>query len=57
LKQAPKAWYGKIAKFLTQNGYSVTLADSNLFVKSNEGKMAIVLVYMDDLIITGDDEA
>ncbi|KAE8669333.1 hypothetical protein F3Y22_tig00112249pilonHSYRG00290 [Hibiscus syriacus] len=57
LKQAPRAWYGKIAEFLTKNGYSVTPADSSLFVKDNEGKLAIVLVYVDDLIITGDDEA
>ncbi|KAM1753554.1 hypothetical protein ACFX12_006125 [Malus domestica] len=56
LKQAPRAWYGKIAEFLTQSGYSVTPADSRLFVKANEGKLAIVLVYVDDLIITGDDE-
>ncbi|KAM1907090.1 hypothetical protein ACFX14_026784 [Malus domestica] len=57
LKQAPRAWYGKIAEFLTQSGYSVTPADSSLFVKANEGKLAIVLMYVDDLIITGDDEA
>ncbi|KAE8708930.1 hypothetical protein F3Y22_tig00110332pilonHSYRG00561 [Hibiscus syriacus] len=57
LKQAPRAWYGKIAEFLTKSGYSVTPADSSLFVKDNEGKLAIVLVYVDDLIITGDDEA
>ncbi|KAE8672542.1 tir-nbs resistance protein [Hibiscus syriacus] len=36
LKQAPRAWYGKIAEFLTKNGYSVTPADSSLFVKANE---------------------
>ncbi|KAE8694951.1 hypothetical protein F3Y22_tig00110761pilonHSYRG00036 [Hibiscus syriacus] len=36
LKQAPRAWYGKIAEFLTKSGYSVTPADSSLFVKVNE---------------------
>ncbi|KAE8684131.1 PLAC8 family protein [Hibiscus syriacus] len=56
LKQAPRAWHGKIVEFLTKSGYSVTPADSSLFVKANEGKLAIVLVYVDDLIITGDDE-
>nr|GEV45153.1 uncharacterized mitochondrial protein AtMg00810-like [Tanacetum cinerariifolium] len=56
LKQAPRAWYGKIAEFLTFSGYSVTSADSSLFVKAIEGKLAVVLVYVDDLIITADCE-
>ena len=56
LKQAPRAWYGKIAEFLTHSGYLVTSADSSLFVKAKEKKLAIVLVYVDDLIITGDCE-
>lgn len=56
LKQAPRAWYGEIAEFLTRSGYSVAHADSSLFIKEKEGKLAIVLVYVDDLIITGDDE-
>ena len=56
MKQAPRAWYGKIAEFLTHSGYSVTPADSSLFVKANGGKLAIVLIYVDDLIITGDYE-
>ncbi|KAH9779126.1 hypothetical protein KPL71_007607 [Citrus sinensis] len=55
LKQAPRAWYGKIAEFLTQSGYSVTSADSSLFAKANGERIAIVLVYVDDLIIIGDD--
>lgn len=53
LKQSPRAWYGKIAEFLTHNGYLVTSADSSLFIKAKGGKLAIVLVYVDDLIITG----
>ena len=36
--------------------YSVAHIDSNLFVKGNEGKLATILVYMDDLILTSDDE-
>ncbi|KAL0325093.1 UNVERIFIED_CONTAM: Retrovirus-related Pol polyprotein from transposon RE2 [Sesamum radiatum] len=56
LKQAPRAWYGKIAEFLTHSGYLMTSADSSLFIKAKERKLAIVLVYADDLIITGDYE-
>lgn len=51
LKQAMRAWYGKVAEFLVHSGYSVTHADSSLFVKAIEGKLAIGLVYVDDLII------
>ncbi|KAL0378501.1 UNVERIFIED_CONTAM: Retrovirus-related Pol polyprotein from transposon RE1 [Sesamum radiatum] len=56
LKQAPRAWYGKIAKFLTHSGYLMTSADSSLFIKAKERKLAVVLVYVDDLIITCDCE-
>lgn len=31
-------------------------ADSKLFIKASEGKLAIVLVYMGDLIFTGGNE-
>nr|XP_017221153.1 PREDICTED: uncharacterized mitochondrial protein AtMg00810-like [Daucus carota subsp. sativus] len=55
LKQAPRAWYGKIAEFLSLCGYVMAQSDSSLFVKIREGKLAVVLVYVDDLIITGDD--
>lgn len=55
LKQAPRAWYGKIAEFLVQCGYNVAPADSSLFVKKQNKKLAIVLVHVDDLIITSDD--
>ena len=54
LKQAPRAWYGKIGDFLVHSGFKVTPSDCNLFVKTKDGRLAIVLVYVDDLIITGD---
>lgn len=56
LKQAPRAWYGKIAEFLVQSGYHVAPANSSLFVKVQGGKLSVVLVYVDDLIITGDEK-
>ncbi|KAL8132395.1 hypothetical protein AgCh_008044 [Apium graveolens] len=56
LRQSPRAWYGKIAEFLLYSGYSVTISDPSLFVKSTNGKPVVVLVYVDDLVLTGDDE-
>ncbi|GAA0148009.1 hypothetical protein LIER_42978 [Lithospermum erythrorhizon] len=56
LKQASRAWYGKIVEFLVESGYHVGPADSSLFVKVQGGKLSVVLVYVDDLFITGDDK-
>lgn len=55
-KASARAWYDKIVEFLTHSDYLVAYVDSSLFVKVNEVKLAIVLVYVDDLIFTGDDE-
>jgi Reverse transcriptase (RNA-dependent DNA polymerase) len=54
LKQALRAWYKKIAEFLARSGYKVATSDSSLFIKDIGGKLAIVLVYVDDLILTSD---
>ena len=54
LKQNPQAWFGKIGEFLVQSGFKVAPSDSSLFVKEKESRLVIVLVYVDDLIITGD---
>ena len=35
----------------------MTSTDSSLFVRARDGKLAIILVYVDDLIIIGDNEA
>ena len=57
LKQAPRACFGKIDEFSIQSGFFIAPANSNLFVKKHGDKLVVVLVYVDDLIITGDDEA
>ncbi|KAD4177986.1 hypothetical protein E3N88_26577 [Mikania micrantha] len=54
LKQSPRAWFGKIAEFLELNGFKLTDTDTSLFVKKIDDKVVVVLVYVDDLIITGD---
>ena len=51
-----RAWYEKIVEFLTHSGYSMSSADLSVFVKVDKGKLVVVQVYMDDLIIIGDCE-
>ncbi|KAL0345462.1 UNVERIFIED_CONTAM: Retrovirus-related Pol polyprotein from transposon RE1 [Sesamum radiatum] len=49
LKQAPRAWDGKIAEFLTHGGYLMTSANSSLFIKAKERKvLCLYVVYVDD---------
>ena len=55
LKQEPRTWYIKIDSFLTGLGFSKTKADSNLYYNVEEENPVILLLYVDDLFVTGDD--
>eukprot|EP00253_Pinus_taeda_P026196 PITA_26196 len=55
LKQAPRAWYAKMDSFLLESGFSKCHSDNTVYTKK-EGKSLIILVlYVDDLILTGSD--
>ncbi|KAK8928605.1 hypothetical protein KSP39_PZI017256 [Platanthera zijinensis] len=56
LKQAPRAWYGKIAEYLQVCGYFATDSDSSLFIKKNGELHVLILLYVDDMIVTGNFE-
>ena len=56
LKQAPKTWYGRINSFLMSLGFTKSKADPNLYFKVEDGKQVILLLYVDDLFLTGDEE-
>ena len=55
LKQAPKTWYDKIDSFLSNLGFTKSKADSNLYYKVEEGNPLILLLFVDDLFVTGMD--
>ena len=55
LKQAPRTWYGRIDSFLTSVGFTKSKAYSNLYYKVEERNLVILLMYGDDLFLTGED--
>ncbi|KAJ4715365.1 Retrovirus-related Pol polyprotein from transposon TNT 1-94 [Melia azedarach] len=55
LKQSLRAWFGKFTKSIIQNGYTQCQTDHTLFVKlSSDKKIAILIIYVDDIILTDD---
>jgi hypothetical protein len=55
LKQAPRAWYTRIDNYFTRMGFTKSEADENLYQIVVEGKLLIIVLYSDDLILTGDE--
>jgi Reverse transcriptase (RNA-dependent DNA polymerase) len=55
LKQSPRAWYVKLSFSLLKNNFIKSTADSSMFIKNSQNTTIIVLVYVDDIIITGND--
>ena len=56
LKQAPCAWYTRIDSYFTGLGFTKSEADENLYQIVVEGKILIIVLYFDDLILTGDEK-
>ncbi|KAM1550335.1 hypothetical protein ACFX10_042608 [Malus domestica] len=53
LKQAPRAWFERFSDFLLQLGFQESSCDYSLFVYSHSGVYLILLIYVDDILITG----
>jgi hypothetical protein len=54
LKQSPRAWYGRIDSFLTSLGFTKSKVDPNLYFKVMNDEPVILLLYVDDLFLTGE---
>uniref|UniRef100_A0A2N9IQ04 Integrase catalytic domain-containing protein n=1 Tax=Fagus sylvatica TaxID=28930 RepID=A0A2N9IQ04_FAGSY len=55
LKQAPRAWFAKFSSTISQHGFSASSYDSTLFFRRSDHGITLLLLYVDDMIITGDD--
>lgn len=57
LKKAPRAWFDKLKKAMLQWEFQNSRADSSLFFKHELGGVMVVLIYVDDILITGNNNA
>jgi hypothetical protein len=55
LKQSPRTWYFEIHLFLTKTGWICSTADPNLYFVWRGSSVVILLIYVDDLLLTGND--
>ena len=53
LKQAPRAWYHRLQEHLLSNGFVNSSSDSSLFIYKQGPTTLFLLVYVDDILITG----
>ena len=52
MKQAPRAWYGRIDSCLMSRGFAKSKSNPNLYFKVIEDEPVILLLYVDDLFRT-----
>jgi hypothetical protein len=57
LKQAPMAWYTRLSDFLLSIGFLASKVDISLFILSDGTNIFYLLVYVDDILLTGSNSA
>eukprot|EP00253_Pinus_taeda_P005213 PITA_05213 len=55
LKEAPQAWYAKMDSFLLERGFPRCHSDNSVYTKKVGKSLIILVLYVDDLILTGSD--
>lgn len=55
LKQAPRAWYSRIDGYLQNLGFSKSATDPNLYFKVVKNHPLVLVLYVDDLFLTGEE--
>jgi hypothetical protein len=53
LKQSPRAWYEKMDIFLISSGFDRCHSDPTVYTQKHGTDLFILVLYVDDLILTG----
>ena len=57
LKQSPHAWFGKFSEVIEKFGMQKSKSDHFVFYRNSQTGIILLVVYVDDIIITGNDMA
>ncbi|GJU11010.1 ribonuclease H-like domain-containing protein [Tanacetum coccineum] len=55
LKQAPRQWNNRLSEALVENDFKQSGHDHSLYTKESGGSFVALLVYVDDIVLTGND--
>src|SRR3954470_1111904 len=55
LKQAPRAWFERFRRSLLAIGFTQSMADYAMFRQTTTTGVVILILYVDDMVITGSD--
>ncbi|XP_020420295.1 uncharacterized protein LOC109949311 [Prunus persica] len=55
LKQFPKAWFSRFTKSMKNFGYIQSNAYHTLFLKRDRRRLTALIVYVDDIVVAGND--
>lgn len=53
LKQSPRAWFGRFTTAMKKFGYKQSNSDHTLFLKKKGNQITCLIIYVDDMVITG----
>ena len=55
LKQSPRAWFGKFSEVIQEFGMNKSKVDHSVFYRQSANGIIFLVVYVDDIVITGND--
>lgn len=53
LRQSSRQWFAKLSTLLLSNGFNQSASDHSFFIQSSGNSFTTLLVYVDDLLISG----
>jgi hypothetical protein len=55
--ESPRAWYTKMDEYIRHVGFDCSESGDTLYYRTPDQNLVIIVIYVDDLIITGNYEA